>query len=93
MKGRVEIAPRARRQLEVITPEVRLRILLDIKVLEANPLHPSANVRKLKGFKSPTYRLRSGEFRAVFRVEKEVVVVAAVFDRKNLDKELRSLRN
>ncbi len=93
MKWRVELAPRARRQFEAIAPEVRLRILMDIKVLEAGPLHPSSNIKKLRGFKTPTYRLRSGDFRAVFRIEKEIVIVAAVFDRKNLDKELRSLRN
>jgi len=93
MKWRIILAPRARRQLDAIPSEIRLTILMDIRVLVDNPFPLSGGTKKLKGFKSPTYRLRSGNFRSIYRVEKDIVVVVSVFDRKNLDRELQSLRN
>jgi len=93
MNRRVELAPRARRQVERLSPEIRLRVLVDIQALGASPFGPPGAVKKLRGYRTPTYRLRSGDYRAVYRVEEGVVVVAAVFDRKDLARELKSLKN
>ena len=43
----------------------------------------SADVKKLKGFKNK-YRLRAGNYRILFELEGETIVVYAVGDRKDI---------
>ena len=91
MSWAVELGPRAARDARKLDPAVRLQVLLDLQGLKTNP-HPAApKSKKLKGFKDPTYRLRSGEFRAVYRIVGRSVIIAAIFHRRDLDRELKTL--
>ena len=47
---------------------------------------------QLKGFSFPLYRLRSGEYRVLYRVDEALVTVMRVINRKDLEKTLRRLR-
>lgn len=46
--------------------------------------HPSkhSDVLKLKGYNIPTYRLRSGEYRVVFRVIEHAIIIQSVRNRQ-----------
>lgn len=41
------------------------------------------DVKKLRGYKPPTWRLRVGRFRVLFRLEGSMVVVTRVSDRRD----------
>jgi len=92
MKWTVELVPKARRQLDRMEPEIRLQVLEDLLTLGPDPQGTSSNRKKLKGFSTPTYRLRSGDYRAIYRIEGDIVVVGAIINRKDLSRELRSIK-
>jgi len=47
-------------------------------------VHPlkSAHVRKLEGYNIPTYRLRSGDYRIIFRIEEKMLVIGEIRNRQ-----------
>jgi len=47
-------------------------------------------IKKLE-IKEPTYRLRIGEYRIIYRVEIEKIIVLKIIYRKELEKELKRL--
>jgi len=49
-------------------------------------------VKRLKGFRRPLYRVRSGDHRIVYRMDETLVTVLRVIDRKVLERSLRNLR-
>ena len=66
-------------------------ILENLKTLESAPL-PSGNlIKKLKGFRTPVYRLRVGNFRILYRIHQEAVIVLRVIDRKLLDRVVKRM--
>jgi mRNA-degrading endonuclease RelE of RelBE toxin-antitoxin system len=46
---------------------------------------------KLKGFGKPTYRLRIGAYRVVYRISRTVVVILRIIPRSELERALRDL--
>ncbi|MBI5179302.1 MAG: type II toxin-antitoxin system RelE/ParE family toxin [Nitrospinae bacterium] len=70
----------------------RDRVIADIKRLGGNPFPSGNEIKKLKGVSPPLYRLRSGDFRALFRVEGNTVTIMRVIDRKELDRAIRKLK-
>lgn len=46
--------------------------------------HPlkSRNVRKLEGYGIPTYRIRSGDYRIIFRITRQMFIVAEIRNRQ-----------
>ena len=78
--------------LDSIPDDLRRRILQDINVLSANPFFFGSSVKKLKGFKPPLYRLRSGDYRVLYRVTSETVTIMRVIDRKDLERIIKRMR-
>ena len=78
MKYEIEIKPQAIKDLERLNPSDRKRMLEKIE-LATNDL--SGNVIKLRDHE-PKYRVRSGNFRALFNIEGNKIVVYRVKDRK-----------
>lgn len=72
---RVEYTDKATKELRRIGPRA---VLVDGKVNQyaANPASLKNNVKALKG--SDTYRLRVGDYRVIFEIENDTVVVLAV---------------
>ena len=91
MKYEVDLSPKAESQLRKLEPKIRLQVLEDLKTLPDNPFHKPPRGKKLKGFADPTYRVKSGSYRAVYRPVGQWLVVLAVLDRKDLEKELHNL--
>ena len=78
MKYGLEIKPRAIRDLERLQQTDRKRMLEKIEQA-TNDL--AGDVKKLKDHE-PQYRLRAGNFRALFNIEGNKIVVYRVKDRK-----------
>lgn len=81
----------AQRDTDRLEPRTRLRILQAIKALETNPFPKGDTVKKLKGARIPLYRLRIGDFRAVYHIDGRKVVILFIVDRKDFEKKLRTL--
>lgn len=78
MNYRIEIMPRAARDLKAI-PKADARTIVDkIRSLSTDL---SGDVKKLTNF-SPEYRLRVGNWRVLFEVEDEKVLIYRILHRK-----------
>ncbi|MEQ1604807.1 MAG: type II toxin-antitoxin system RelE/ParE family toxin [Pyrinomonadaceae bacterium] len=78
MKHSVEISPRARKDLRKIDAETSDRILLRIAALNDDL---AGDVKRLTDFE-PEYRLRVGNYRILFDLEDNKVVVRRVKHRR-----------
>ena len=67
------------------------RILRKLRELEDSPFPRGDTVKQLKGFGKPTYRLRIGDYRVVYRISRAVVVVLRIIPRSELERALRDL--
>lgn len=73
-------APAARRDLRKL-PTADARVIVD--AIEAFADSGTGDVKKLRDFKPPAWRLRVGRFRVRFEREGEGVVVVAISDRRD----------
>jgi len=88
----VQLTQSAADDLNRIPDEPRAKILSDIQGLCSNPFLSGGNIKKLKGFKAPLYRLRSGDFRIIYQIKNRVVTVMRIIDRKELERILKRLK-
>ncbi len=72
----IEITPAARRQLKKLDNEMRRRIGRRIDSLSDNP-RPEGVV-KLTGVSPPLYRVREGDYRILYAIEDEQLIVLVV---------------
>jgi len=77
--------------LECIPEARQKKIIASIKNLSSNPFAPGPNIKKLKGFKPPIYRIRSGDFRVLYRVYDKTIIIMRVIDRKDLERVVKKL--
>ena len=77
--------------LEKISKEIRKQIQRDLKTLQTSPLPSGTQIKRLKGFRPPIYRLRSGDFRVLYRIREGKVTVLRVIDRKLLERVIKRL--
>lgn len=80
--------------MEGLETEDALQVARDVKsYLETSPLpFGKTRIKKLIGFDPPLYRLRSGNFRAYYRIIPQDVVILAVTHKKDSEKILKKLR-
>jgi mRNA interferase RelE/StbE len=78
MQYEIEFKPKAVRDLESLDREVARRILGKIERMKENL---AGDVKRLTNF-SPEYRLRVGDYRVLFEVESNVVVIYRVVHRR-----------
>ena len=83
MTWRVTLSATAARQLRKAPKDVRVRIAKGLRVLEEDPFRPrpKAGIRAIEGTDPRKYRLRIGEYRAVYAVVADEVKVLEVFVR------------
>jgi mRNA interferase RelE/StbE len=71
---RIELRPAAARALEKLDPNVRPRVQGAISLLAQDPRPPAS--RPLRG--RPGYRVRVGEYRIIYTVADDVLLVVVV---------------
>ncbi len=80
------------KELDDIPAEVALEIVERLKILKVAPLpFGKSLIKKLRGFTPPLYRLRVGEYRVLYRIIKNQVIVLKIIARKQLERELKRL--
>ncbi len=79
----VEYSPAAVRDLKRLDPAIRLQLLKASRVLESAPLPGGSNrIKMLVGMAPPYFRLRVGDYRVIYRLEKGKVIVVRVAHRR-----------
>ena len=79
MNYQIEFKPRAIKDLKALPAIEHRRIVPKIETLEVDL---SGDVKKLTNF-SPEYRLRVGNYRVLFEVEEDRVIIYRVLHRKD----------
>ena len=72
----VEFSPAARRQLRKLDPPTRKRILRRVERLEKQPRPKTA--KKLQNSTEPLYRVREGDYRIVYTIEDDKLIVLVI---------------
>jgi mRNA-degrading endonuclease RelE of RelBE toxin-antitoxin system len=90
---RVVFSPAAVRDVEGLDAVSAVPLVKDIQAyLETRPVpFGTSRIKKLAGFDPPLYRLRSGDFRAYYRIGGAEVIVLAVTRRKDSAKRLKRI--
>jgi mRNA interferase RelE/StbE len=78
MKYAIQFKPRAVKDIERLSSRVQLQIL---KVVEAMSNDLKGDVKRLTNF-TPEYRLRVGDYRVLFEIENNSIVVYRVRHRR-----------
>ena len=93
-KFRVIYSAVAQAELERLNSQDAVQIVRDAEAhLSDSPLPiGKTRLKRLSGFTPPLYRLRSGDFRAYYRMRGTEVVILRVTDRKDAEKLLKRLR-
>lgn len=89
---RVQLTRVAAKDLDALDEVVREAVVEDLAKLSESPIDRPPRVKRLKGFRHPVYRLRSGDHRIVYRIDETLVTILRVIDRKVLERSLRNLR-
>ena len=91
---RVVYTAAAQADLEQLDPDDAIQIVTDAATHLSDAPLPIGKTRlkRLSGFTPPLYRLRSGDFRAYYRICGTEVVILRVTDRKDAEKLLKRLR-
>lgn len=76
MKYEVEISESAEKFLEKVPKKDRSRIMEKIDILADDPM-PSGSV-KLQGQRLALYRIHSGDYRVVYSIKKDVLIILVV---------------
>lgn len=90
---KVVFGPAAVRDIESLEVGASVQLVKDVRTyLEVRPVPiGKSRVRKLAGFDPPLFRMRSGDFRAYFRICERDVVILAVTHRKDSDRRLKRM--
>jgi len=89
----VVLAPAAARDLDRIAEDRRRQVIGDLEEFARAPSWRAPRVKRLRGFKPPLDRLRSGDYRILFRVVVDAIHAYRVIDRKDLDRALKAFRH
>ncbi|NIN01693.1 MAG: type II toxin-antitoxin system RelE/ParE family toxin [candidate division Zixibacteria bacterium] len=91
-KFRVVLTDHAVNDLKDIPKQARTQIHEDLTALEAKPFPSGTHIKRLRGFRPPVYRLRSGNFRVLYRIQGDTVAILRVIDRKLLERIIKRLK-
>jgi mRNA-degrading endonuclease RelE of RelBE toxin-antitoxin system len=88
----IQLTETAIGELDLLPENHRRKILQDIKTLSSNPFLFGSHIKKLRGFKPPLYRLRSEDYRVLYRVQSNIVTIMRVIDRKVLERIIKRIK-
>ena len=73
----IEWSARARKDFDALDPQIRRRVRSALERL----VHGEGDVRRLTDVNPPLFRLRVGDWRVLFRHERETIVVLRILPR------------
>jgi len=88
----IQLTYSAAEDLDCIPEDRRTKIVALIKKFSFDPFTPGAQIKKLKGFRPPLYRIRSGDYRILYRAQEKTITIMRVIDRKDLDRVIKGLK-
>ena len=91
-KCKIQLTYSASEDLDGLHDDQRKKIIAILKIFSTDPFTHGANIRKLKAFKPPIYRARSGDYRILYRVQENKIIIMRVIDRKDLDRVIKRLK-
>ena len=80
MKYDVQFKPRAVKDIEKLSPQLQTKIIKGIEIMSDDL---SGDVKRLTNF-TPEYRLRVGDYRVLFEIENESIIVYRVRHRREV---------
>ena len=86
MKYRVVFTRTSEKDIKSLPKTIQANSLRQIKKLEMRITPDGKRIKKIKGIKGSFYRLRIGDYRAVFTVEGDSVTILRIVNRKELDR-------
>lgn len=89
---RLQLTESAADDLDLISEDQREKILKDVRILSSSSRSSQTNIKKLKGFKPPLYRLRSGDYRVLYQVLGDRVIIMRVINRRDLDRIIKRIK-
>ncbi len=90
-KFRIKLAPAASRDLGDLELETVTKVLSDLKILEGNPFPRGKLIKKVKGKKTPFYRLRIDKFRVFYEIQSNKIVILRIISKKEADRFIKRL--
>jgi mRNA interferase RelE/StbE len=90
-KFEIQLTSSAVDDLDCIPEISKKKIIAAIQKLSTDPFSSNPHIKKLKGFKPPIYRIRSGDFRVLYRVQDKTIIILRVIDRKDLERIVKRL--
>ena len=92
MKYNIEFSKKAYKDIKILSKEEQRKIIEKVKELKSvSMIVRKGDTKKLKSFKN-VYRLIVGNFRVIYSILNEIILIIRVIDRKNLKKILDKLR-
>jgi len=88
---KIELSPAASRDLDKLELGIVTKVLSDIKILGENPFPRGKLIKKIKGKKTPFYRLRIDNFRVFFEIQHMKIVILRVISKKEADRFIKTL--
>jgi mRNA interferase RelE/StbE len=77
--------------LSLIPATQRTKVIASMDRLSSNPFASGPNIKKLKAFKLPLYRMRPGDYRIIYRIKEKTITILRIIDRKDLEKVMKRL--
>lgn len=85
----VQLTRAAAKDLDLLPPLDREQVKEALLALRHEPIGPPPRIKRLRGFPFVLYRLRSGDYRGLYRVDQAVVTVMRGINRRDLERILR----
>ena len=77
MNYKIELSTDSEKYLRILDKSTRVRILNHLKILTENPRHPELDIKKMQG-RPNLYRLRVGNYRILYTIKGDILVVFVV---------------
>ena len=90
-KFRIKLSPTASRDLDDLELETVTKVLSDLKILEGNPFPRGKLIKKVKGKKTPFYRLRIDKFRVFYEIQSNKIIILRIISKKEADRFIKRL--
>jgi len=85
-KFKIELSPAASRDLDNLELETVTKVLSDLKILQESPFPRGKLIKKIKGKKTPFYRLRIDKSRVFYEIRSDKIIILRIISKKEPDR-------